>query len=63
MQDHEAYDLTDELVRTIMKEGRQVHAAFIEAHFSPTRCSDDREIRHAQHDAHLHAAAAGLCQP
>jgi hypothetical protein len=27
MQENEAYDLTDELVRTIMKDGRQVHAA------------------------------------
>ena len=28
MQENEAYDLTDELVRTIMKDGRQVHAEF-----------------------------------
>ena len=27
MQENEACDLTDELVRTIMKDGRQVHAA------------------------------------
>ena len=28
MQENEAYDLTDESVRTIMKDGRQVHGAF-----------------------------------
>jgi hypothetical protein len=28
MQENEAYDLTDEFVRTIMKDGRQVHAEF-----------------------------------
>ena len=27
MQEHEVYDLTDELVRTIMKDGRPVHVA------------------------------------
>jgi hypothetical protein len=63
MQEHEAYDFTDELVRTIMKDGRQCMLHLIEAHFSPTSCSDDREIRHAQRDAPLRATAAGLCQP